>query len=507
MRDTVWTLVGALVLVGCAEALAPDRLSAPAVDASGNPISMASPGPEDRDPEPPGGWTFEPSAAEDCTNGVDDDADNRIDCFDTACWNVCGCNSGPGDRALWFNGKGAPRLVVSNQVTNELLTAGATGLDDTTNWPVSLLDYHLVFLVIPAQNFTVDEKADITEFLLAGGTLVLVGEATGFTSAYVSVFADLNATLGTTTTWQLQSLDSLCDRYATPVAVHPLTEGVISFTYAYGTDLNLAPSAQELATGESGQTLMAIENGILFFTDTNVFTDACTITAGDRQMWQNLWGGGAPAADADGDDVHDLCDYCPGSDDMADVDLDNEPDGCDVCVGVANDTDANGDGIPDVTVDTDLDGVPDLCDLCPLDNPDDLDGDGQCDSGDTCVGFDDLVDTDGDGTADGCDPCPLDVADDLDGDGVCDGVDQCPGFDDGLDGDADGVPDGCDLCPVDPLDDSDGDGVCDSDDVCVGFDDTEDRDGDGVPDGCDPCPFDVADDSDGDGYSILRTGH
>jgi len=474
-------------------------LTAPSVDASGNPISMASPKAEERGEEPPGGWTFEPSAPEDCANGVDDDADNRSDCFDPDCWNACGCDSGPGDRALWFNGKGAPRLVVSRPLVDELLGAGAAGVDDTTNWPGSLLSYHLVFLVVPAQDFTVDEKADISEYLVAGGTLILVGEAAGFTSGYINVFADLNSTLGTTTTWQSQSLDSLCDKYATPVAVHPLTEGVNSFTYAYGTDLNLSVSAQELAIGESGQTLMAIENDIIFFTDTNVLSDGCSVTVGDQQLYQNLWGGGAPAADTDGDGVHDICDYCPGSDDLADVDLDNEPDGCDACVGVANDADANGDGIPDVAVDTDLDGLPDVCDLCPLDNPDDLDGDGQCDSGDTCIGFDDLIDTDGDGTADGCDPCPLDVADDVDGDGVCDGVDQCPGFDDGLDGDSDGVPDDCDACPVDPLDDSDGDGVCDSDDICAGFDDTEDSDGDRVPDGCDPCPLDVDDDSDGDG--------
>ena len=44
------------------------------------------------------------------------------------------------------------------------------------------------------------------------------------------------------------------------------------------------------------------------------------------------------------------------------------PDGCEACPGW------------DDSVDGDADGVPDTCDPCPLDNPDDSDGDGVCDS-------------------------------------------------------------------------------------------------------------------------------
>ena len=80
LRTTLWTLVGSLVLGGCSQERGHDMLTAPSVDASGNPISMASPKAEERGEEPPGGWTFEPSAPEDCANGVDDDADNRSDC-------------------------------------------------------------------------------------------------------------------------------------------------------------------------------------------------------------------------------------------------------------------------------------------------------------------------------------------------------------------------------------------------------------------------------------------
>jgi Dictyostelium (slime mold) repeat len=63
--------------------------------------------------------------------------------------------------------------------------------------------------------------------------------------------------------------------------------------------------------------------------------------------------------DSDGDGVADSCDLCPGDPDKT------EPGVCDCCV-------------PDW--DNDGDGVPDCIDPCPVDNPDDADGDGCCDS-------------------------------------------------------------------------------------------------------------------------------
>ena len=54
------------------------------------------------------------------------------------------------------------------------------------------------------------------------------------------------------------------------------------------------------------------------------------------------------------------------------------------------------------------------------------------------------------GTPDFCDACPLDDPNDSDGDGVCDTDDICDGGDDTADGDADGMPDFCDTCPAHP---------------------------------------------------------
>lgn len=74
----------------------------------------------------------------------------------------------------------------------------------------------------------------------------------------------------------------------------------------------------------------------------------------------------ANQADADGDGFGDACDICPGFDDAVDSDGDTVPDGCDQCPDF------------DDAIDADGDGKPDACDPCPNDNPDDLDGNGQC---------------------------------------------------------------------------------------------------------------------------------
>ncbi len=503
MRVRFLAVIGLQMLLGgCAPEIVEDaRLASGVVDLSGQPSPTVSSTAMDRVVEPPAGWTLEPDGPEDCSNGIDDDDDNRSDCADTECWTECGCLGGPGDRVLWYRGNGAPPVPADTPFINQLLGMGAAAVSDTTTWPPSgLMDYRVVLLILPTVNFDPVQKADIASFVAAGGTLVLAGDGAGFSSGYAAVYGDLNPTLGTTTVWQTLSLDSGCDKTATVVAAHALTDGYASFIYAYGTDLILSGGAQELVIGESGQTLLAVENDIVMITDVNPLIADCTVAPGNQQLWRNLWNASMrPGADSDLDGVHDFCDYCPGFDDLVDSDSDGEPDACDVCPGFADDIDLNGDGVPDVEIDTDQDGTPDVCDICPLDNPDDADGDGECDSGDACVGFDDVIDSDGDGTADGCDPCPVDVADDSDADGVCDSDDLCPDFDDAVDGDGDGSPDGCDPCPLDLLDDSDLDGICDSDDLCVGFDDNADMDGDGAPDGCDPCPADAADDSDLDG--------
>ncbi|MFT4625932.1 MAG: hypothetical protein ACI8PZ_004603 [Myxococcota bacterium] len=118
-------------------------------------------------------------------------------------------------------------------------------------------------------------------------------------------------------------------------------------------------------------------------------------------------------------------------------------------------------------------------DVCPLDDPDDTDGDGVCDSDDPCPTGGEY-DLDGDGFCD-CDDgdvCTLDIThpdltcdnelQDTDGDGVCDALDTCPGGSPCDDGDPCTADDVCDgeVCAGDAVGDADGDGVCDTLDTC-----------------------------------------
>ena len=167
-----------------------------------------------------------------------------------------------------------------------------------------------------------------------------------------------------------------------------------------------------------------------------------------------ICGCGVSDVDTDGDGTADCNDNCPSDPNKT------EPGQCG-CGEVDTDTDA--DGTADcVDPDDDNDGVADAGDSAPFD-PDicqDVDGDG-CD--DCAVGTDNLgpqpdndpandgPDNDGDGLCDTGDSCPNDPNNDVDGDEVCGDVDNCPADEnsDQSNIDGDDVGDVCDVCPSD----------------------------------------------------------
>ncbi len=181
--------------------------------------------------------------------------------------------------------------------------------------------------------------------------------------------------------------------------------------------------------------------------------------------------------DADGDDVLNNVDQCPGFDDALDGDGDGLADGCDDDLDDGPLGDADGDQVVN-----DDDNCPAQHNPTQLDTDDDGDGDA-CDA-----------DDDGDGVADAQDAFPLDAAEsaDNDGDGVGDNADP--------DDDNDGYSDAIEASEgSDPIDadskpaDNDGDFEPDSTDA--------DDDNDGVDDADDAFPFDASEsvDTDGDG--------
>jgi hypothetical protein len=133
-----------------------------------------------------------------------------------------------------------------------------------------------------------------------------------------------------------------------------------------------------------------------------------------------------PRGDADGDNVEEAFDNCPGvsNADQADTDEDDVGDACDLCPDLPDSMngDADGDGIGDAcdpdgphVLDSDGDDVGDTADNCPtVRNPQqqDSDGDGPGDACDLCPDSVDPtnVDEDDDGIGDACDPCPDDAS-------------------------------------------------------------------------------------------------
>jgi hypothetical protein len=149
--------------------------------------------------------------------------------------------------------------------------------------------------------------------------------------------------------------------------------------------------------------------------------------------------------DLDTDGVPDDQDNCPGVYNPGQEDT-VHPDGVgDAC----DDPDSDGvfddeDNCPDESnadqADADSDDLGDVCDDCPNDPDNNIDGDNYCGDVDNCptIPNNGQQDRDEDGLGDACDDCPYDPDNDIDSDSVCGDIDICPSDPDN-DVDSDGI--------------------------------------------------------------------
>jgi hypothetical protein len=232
------------------------------------------------------------------------------------------------DGVLWYNTSNLAFTVGELEITLQGL--GAPYVDDTDVWPGSLATYRLVFLVLPDADFDPGQIADIEAFLASGGLLVTVADNDNYDDEADRLNA-LLAQLGLDSFHTDGMYDPTCPHTATAVPGNPLMDGVGTFQYAASSEVVAAGGGEELATGQSGQTLLVYESGVVLSADSGPFTDWCGNISGNSTLWENLFSGWC---DMDGDG-HDKA-ICGGGD-CDDTDPAINPDQAEVADGLDND--------------------------------------------------------------------------------------------------------------------------------------------------------------------------
>ena len=152
-------------------------------------------------------------------------------------------------------------------ITSSIFASIATG---------DLNDASLLFLPLPGISFEASEVAAIDAFVDGGGTLLVTAEGSGFPSQNGRV-SSLLAALGSTITLLNTGTDGGFQTATVAngqIVSDPLTAGVDSFNYAYGTQLSVG-SGSELFLLTDLTPLAAYENigdgRVIVFGDSNAF--------------------------------------------------------------------------------------------------------------------------------------------------------------------------------------------------------------------------------------------
>ena len=236
------------------------------------------------------------------------------------------------EAVLWLQEPGDSWDITS--LSAELTAAGASAVDQLDAWPQDMSAYRVFFLPLPADPLDATERQVVADFLDGGGLLVTLTDHNVLFGGETLNLIALLASLGLDSTYSPDALDDNCGHGALVTPGNPLVDGVASVSYAASADIDVAGDGEVLATGESAQKILVYEDHVLLSADLDVFTDNCTLDAGNLTLFDNLFAGWC---DMDGDGVDKpIC----GGDDCDDDDA---------AVGglIAYWADADGDGFGD----------------------------------------------------------------------------------------------------------------------------------------------------------------
>ena len=197
------------------------------------------------------------------------------------------------DGVLYYFGNGSGSYwSLDTAAATALQDAGADPVVQSETWPESLDAYRLILLSArngAATAFDATQVGQLQSFLADGGVLWILGENGTYFEAANENFNALLEDLGSTMSLTGGAYEVGCGWEATTAASkHPLMRGVTALEYAFSGDLEPG-SGTLLATGASGQGILAVEGRLLLSADFNIVAAACSIPEQNQLFLANLF--------------------------------------------------------------------------------------------------------------------------------------------------------------------------------------------------------------------------
>ncbi|MFT7520826.1 MAG: hypothetical protein ACI9MC_002977, partial [Kiritimatiellia bacterium] len=190
----------------------------------------------------------------------------------------------------------------------QMRAAGASKSYASASWPSRTTQNNTKtwLLVAPNTNYSGSQVTDIKYFVNNGGTLVLVGEHSGFRSKAAGIHNSVAVSLGLRSRFFNAVYDGGCIHQGPRVNVTTFSAGATTMGYAASGGVTATSPGVALYKRKTASNLVAAEEKtVVFVADSNVF-GGCSYSSSNKQFWRNLYTGGSCTKktwyrDADGD--------------------------------------------------------------------------------------------------------------------------------------------------------------------------------------------------------------